>query len=382
MEELNITDDIIDSFSKLLKDFLHDLSGTFPEIKQTIEKNEILNKLSNTEEETKKEIKPLIKYCCSVYPSRFFDILYKNESIFGRDDINADINCFFLPNIDFKDLWPLIIDMEETKEAIWKYLQLILFTCSQCVDGLDSFGDTAKMFEAIGENDLLEKLTSTIENMNEIFDMSENMNYSENDISVNIPDANDLHSHLKNLLDGNLGKLAHEIAEETAEELQQDMSDSKTVGDVFQKLMKNPNKLLNMIKKVGTKLDEKIKSGEIKESDLMKEASEMMQKMKNMPGMGGMDKILSQMGVPMGKNKINFNAMQTRMKTNIRQASQRERMLRKLEENRKKKEMMSMQNEKNTNSVDYLQTSFGDGEMQKSKRKKKKKKKKKNKKKN
>ena len=128
-----------------------------------------------------------------------------------------------LKEIDFKDLWPLIIDMEETKEAIWKYLQLILFTCSQCVDGLDSFGDTAKMFEAIGENDLLEKLTSTIENMNEIFDMSENMNYSENDISVNIPDANDLHSHLKNLLDGNLGKLAHEIAEETAEELQQDM---------------------------------------------------------------------------------------------------------------------------------------------------------------
>ena len=36
-----------------------------------------------------------------------------------------------------------------------------------------------------------------------------------------------------------------------------------------------------MVKNVGSKLDEKLKSGEIKESELMKEASELMEKMKN-----------------------------------------------------------------------------------------------------
>ena len=41
---------------------------------------------------------------------------------------------------------------------------------------------------------------------------------------------------------------------------------------------------MNMVKKVGSKLDSKLKSGEIKESELMEEASQLMEKMKNMPG--------------------------------------------------------------------------------------------------
>ena len=186
---------------------------------------------------------------------------------------------------------------------------------------------------------------------------------------------------LKGILEGSLGKLAHEIAEETAQELHNDMSGSETVGDIFQKLMKNPQKLLNMIKKVGNKLDEKLKSGEIKESELMKEASELMEKMKKMPGMGGMDKILSKMGVPGGKN-INFNAMQSKMKSNIKAATQRERMLKKLEERRKQK----LKLEKNMNDkspIEFVHSSFGEG-MEKSKRseRNKKRRKKKNKNKN
>ena len=38
---------------------------------------------------------------------------------------------------------------------------------------------------------------------------------------------------------------------------------------------------MGMVKKVGSKLDEKLKSGEINESELMKEASDLMKKMKN-----------------------------------------------------------------------------------------------------
>ena len=380
--EYMFTDEILQSFSKLLFDFINDIITTFPEKKETILNNTDLNAIYS--KHSNQEIdKKILEYCCDVYPSRFFDILYKNEDIFQ----NNETTCYFLPELDFKDLWKLAENMNDTKNAIWKYLQLILFMCSQCIDGLDSFGDTAKMFEAINENDLLDKLKETIDGMTEMFDISENFDFSKNDVSLNMPDAYDIHSHLKGLLDGNLGKLAHEIAEETANDLQRDMSDSSTVGDVFQKLMKNPNKLINMIKKVSSKLDEKIKSGEIKESELMKEASELMEKMKNMPGMGGMDQILSKMGVPTGKNKINFGAMQSRMKTNVKQATQRERMLRKLEANRKKKieEQLKLQaNNLNKEHIEYEQKVFkGEGEMEKSVRnKKRKKKKKKNKNKN
>ena len=47
----------------------------------------------------------------------------------------------------------------------------------------------------------------------------------------------------------------------------------------FKKLFKNPGKLMNLVKSVGNKLDTKIKSGDIKESELMREASDIMEKM-------------------------------------------------------------------------------------------------------
>ena len=89
-------------------------------------------------------------------------------------------NCYFLPELNFKELWELAEGMDDTKNAIWKYLQLILFICSQSVEGVESFGDTAKMFEAINENDLLNKLKETIGGMSEMFDISENFDFNEN----------------------------------------------------------------------------------------------------------------------------------------------------------------------------------------------------------
>ena len=104
---------------------------------------------------------------------------------------------------------------------------------------------------------------------------------------------------------------------------------------------------MSMVKSVGQKLDTKLKSGEIKESELMKEASELMEKMKNMPGMKNMNNILNKMGLPIGKNngKINMNAFQSQMKKNIRHATQKERMLKKLEKRRQlAKEQTAMNN--------------------------------------
>ena len=42
--------------------------------------------------------------------------------------------------------------------------------------------------------------------------------------------------------------------------------------------------MMDLVKNVGSKLDNKIKSGDIKESELMQEATELMSKMKDMPG--------------------------------------------------------------------------------------------------
>ena len=371
-----MSESIPEEFSKIIKDFYRDILTTFPECKEKLGETDI-NFLTGDG-----DCLILYLYCKKVYPERFFDILYQNVEIFKDDDINTK----FLPNIEFKNLWKEDIS-DKTRDVIWKYLQLVLFSVSKGLDTDESFGDTAKLFEAINEEDLKGKLEQTMKDMGEMFkDTSNNMfsGLSGEDMSginmEDMPNPEDMQDHINGLLGGKLGRLAHEIAEETADELNVDMDDATNVSDVFQKLFKNPGKLMSMVKKVGSKLDTKIKSGEIKESELMKEASELMEKMKNMPGMKNMDKILQQMGLPTGgkNSKVNMGAFQSQMKSNIGKAQQKERMLRKLEERRKEREL-------NQNKQQYTTSCWGENEnVEKTtrngnnKKKKKKKKKKKN----
>ena len=328
-----------------MKDFYKDILTSFPEYKDKLGPNEI----SFLTDEDDGFI--LFSYCKKIYPERFFDVLYKNVDIFENNEINTK----FLPNIEFKDIWKEDIS-DKTREVIWKYLQLVLFSVTQNIDNSESFGDTAKLFEAIDEDELKKKLEETMEHMNDIFkDISGDFKIPEGvDLSginmEDMPDAEKMHGHINGLLGGKLGRLAQEIAEETAKDLDVDMDDASNVSDVFQKLFKNPGKLMGMVKKVGSKLDSKIKSGEIKESELMKEASEIMEKMKNMPGMKNMDKILQQMGLPTGgkNSKVNMGAFQSKMKSNIGKAKQRERMLKKLEERKRMREQQNKINSQYT----------------------------------
>jgi len=323
-----------EQFVKIMNDFLTDILNTFPEYKNNLSDCEISilnNDLSNND---------LFEYCCAIYPSRFFDILYKNEEMFN----DPNINTCFLPDMDFKYFFAENIT-EQTKETIWKYLQIVLFTVSNKLTEADSFGDTAKLFEAIDEDELKNKMEDTMKEMMDMFDLSKNnMNFDNIDFSNNnfkdmpMPNPEELNEHINELLNGKLGCLAGEIAKETAEELNIDMNNTKDVKDVFEKLFKNPGKLLNMVKKVGKKLDEKLKSGEIKESELMEEASELMKKMKSMPGVKNMEQIFSKMGMPTGKNsKMNMSAMQANLHRNIKLSKQKERLREKLKKRQEKK---------------------------------------------
>jgi len=90
---------------------------------------------------------------------------------------------------------------------------------------------------------------------------------------------------MNEMMNGKLGKIAKELAEETVTSLNIDVNDSKGVTEVMSKMIGSPAAMMEMVKNVGSKLDDKIKSGEIKESELLEEALSMMQKMKDIPGM-------------------------------------------------------------------------------------------------
>jgi hypothetical protein len=337
-------------FSKVIKDFIGDLKTTFPEYLPLINKwwkpSSHFDYIEEEEERTKailkseqKSIKLLFDFCQKKIPPRFFDILYQNEEMFKED---SEFDTEFLPHIHFKNLWQCEIT-QKTRETIWKYLQLIMFSIVGSLDNKDAFGDTAKLFEAINEEEFKSKLEETLTHIQGLFDISGNFTEHsegtpESGINMeNMPNAEEIHDHITGMLDGKLGQLAREIAEETASNLNLDMENVSDMKDVFQKLIKNPTKLMGLVKTVGDKLDARIKSGELKESELISEATEMMNKMKNMPGMGNIQSMLSKMGLGGMGGKLNTGAMQAQLNKNMKMAQTKERIRAKAEANLKAK---------------------------------------------
>ena len=363
MEDKSQVVEIPDEFRKIIKDLVRDILITFPEYRGKLNEH-IVNIVTynDTDEEDvtetmNKSTRQVFDYCKTVFPERFFDILYQNVDIFTNPDINTE----FLPDISFGELWNADIS-EKTKETIWKYLQLLLFTVITSVNNDTSFGDTAKLFEAIDESELKSKLEDTMKHMHEMFNMSElNAEDSTCDASgvnmENLPNPEEIHQHISGMLDGKLGSLAREIAAETAEDFNMDMDAPANVNDVFEKLFKNPGRLMGLVQNVGKKLDTKLKSGELKESELIEEAQELMKKMKDMPGLGNFQEMMGKMN---GGGKVNMNAMNAKMAQNLRQAKMKERMQDKL---RKKQEEQLAVPPKELDPSEMEHTKFSTGDV-------------------
>ena len=95
-----------------------------------------------------------------------------------------------------------------------------------------------------------------------------------------------IHEHLKGLFDGKIGKLAKELAEEIQGNLS-NMVDGENVSspeDVIKNMMKKSKKMMNIIKMIGDKIKHKMDGGDISKDELMGEASELFNKMKEMGG--------------------------------------------------------------------------------------------------
>jgi hypothetical protein len=350
---------MLEELSNIVYEFVRDLLHTFPEYEEKLHEslyviyhNGSLKTISqelNPEhyEAVQKATQELMEYFNHVYPERFFDILYENGDIFTQTEVNTE----FLPGIDFRVIWNDNIS-DRTRQTLWKYLQLILFNILSNISNKDTFKETADMFNAINEDELKQKIEDTITNMRELFETqtqqseqdgndgnNENNveNNGETNTNMNFPQPEDIHKHISSMMEGKLGTLAKEIAEETARDLNLDPENLHSMNDVFKTLMKNPSKLMNMVKTVSTKLDQKLKSGDVKESELLAEATDMMKRMKSMPGMDNIHKMIGKMSTGMagngGKGGVHMNAISAQLQQSMRIAQQRERMKSKSSQN-------------------------------------------------
>lgn len=360
-------DIIPEEFSKIIKDFIGDLKTTFPEYVTFINKwwsdIDSFNYIEDEEERNKmyteslsKSVRLLYDFCKIKFPPRIFDILYQNEEMFKE---TSEIDTEFLPKIHFKNLWQCDIS-EKTRTTIWKYLQLIMFAVIGSLDKKESFGDTAKLFENINQDEFKNKLEETLSHMQGLFEPNVNETESENlGEGINIPDAQQLHDHITGMLDGKLGKLAREIAEETAADLNDNFENATDMKDIFQNIVKNPSKMMGLVKSVSEKLDTKIKSGELKESEIIAEATNIMNQMKGMPGMDNIQSMLSTMGLGNLGNlgnlggKVNTGAMEVQLNNKMKIAKMKERIRTKAEANAKSKmeQQIAMVSQQNQSSI-------------------------------
>tara|TARA_Y100000389_G_C17451908_1_gene515445 strand:+ start:641 stop:1993 length:1353 start_codon:yes stop_codon:yes gene_type:complete len=349
------------NFVTLINDFTNDLITTFPE------HSNILKRWTNSEL-TDSEQKVLFNYCTKTYPERFFDILYQNEEIFEEE---KNINTCFLPQVDFAILFKTEDISETTKKAMWKYLQLVLFTVLGEIKDKKDFGDTMNIFDGIEEEDLQAKMKDTMSSITDFFkNVEENVNNNETEDNTDnsedntdkteefknmfessgnmddfkekmkekikgMPSMQKLQEHLSSLFDGKIGKLAKEMAEEIADDFkdilgnENEQGDIKGTQDILKKLMKDPKKITNLMKTVGSKLDSKMKSGEISKDELMKEAGDLMGKMKDMGGDTEFNNIFKNLAKNMGglgKNmKMDTNALKRMTERNTKIEKMKER---------------------------------------------------------
>ena len=275
----------------VLKEFIDDLTLTFPEFKDKLEEYKELN------------VTQFSKLCGTVYAENFFDILYKKDEIFSKDD-----TCY-LPGIKFSDVWKMDIS-ETTRNSIWKYLQLIMFSIISKSDDNSSFMENIENFDNLNMDELSSQIEETINNMS----------------GENLPQADKVNDAMKGILGGKLGTLAKEIVDESNANIETE--------EDLNGLLKDPTKLMSLVKDVGDRLDSKIKNGNINESELMSEATELLGKMNDIPGFGSIKEMMHNMGMNM-KN-MNTSASENKMKQTQQKNKTKERLQKKLKKKDKK----------------------------------------------
>ena len=138
-------------FKKIVSDFVTDIATVFPEHGEACAAVHGMDTAA------------VFDHCKRTYAPQFFNILYRNDTVLFAEPIEL------LPGLNFKALWETPDVSDATKEAIWKYLQLVMFSVVSDLSDTSTFGDAAKLFEAIDESVLKSKLGEVMQQMQDMF---------------------------------------------------------------------------------------------------------------------------------------------------------------------------------------------------------------------
>lgn len=313
----------LDYFNYYLKEFLNELIMKFPECKGNV----LQNYRSLLEgKDDKNDL--YAKYYYTKINNYLIAIAKKDVTIFNNPGI------IFIQGVDFHNIWNHSLNNDESRVVIWKYLQLLMIlgrkiipdhkeivellqkvggevnipakvqqTLSQISEeekesessgGFD-LGNIMNMASSLGGlggggkgglggldiNDMVKNLTETLGNLptpDQFESFNENTEGGENSENTNSEESTNNTSTTPNIGTGLFSELAEEMSQVfDFDELEKD-GEPKNVGEAFQKFMSgnNPAKMMNMVNKFGSKLQNDISSGKINQQDLLKETLGMM----------------------------------------------------------------------------------------------------------
>lgn len=282
MEEItNESNNSLISFNNLIIDFLNDLLSTFPEYEVNIKQN--LDKIK-INIETKDYIKLFMK---NIKPY-ILDISNKKKEVFTNQIV-------LIENIDFEKLFNSDITIN-TENAIWKYIHSLYLLGNNIISSGKTDMDNVLNFLKDGGDKSLTELSHQAQGLLNVIKHLEEK-----------PTANDVEPQLDNLFgDSKIGELAQELAGEMNIAdlgLTEDMNENP--GKLLESLMSGDNSqnLMSMIQTVGSKIQNKISTGEVNEQQLLNEAQNMMGSLGNNDLLSGLMKNMGGMGNPPKQNK-------------------------------------------------------------------------------
>jgi hypothetical protein len=312
------------TFAKVYVQFLAEMGLTFPEIEKKCDKA-----MKTNFKDFKKSITPILH-----------QIATRDESIF------TDAGVLIAPHVVMtKKLWK---DAgKDTHKAIWDFLSTLTLlatyeekNATNTVDDNDM--DFSKFFDISGADVDLKKMFSSLgeqfsgKSFSSFFDGIKEAAESFSDKFADISGGMPMPNIPERLFKGHIAKIAADLANEFKPEdfgLSPDLLNSKDTSATFDYLQqiftKNPELLMRGAKKIAQRIQDKLKKGEVRREDLIREAQELMKEFENNPMF---KEIFEQLGSQLkgmgGDNGPNSDSERRRIV--------QERLRKKMEEKKKK----------------------------------------------
>lgn len=336
-----------------------------------------------------RQIDGLMRYCKPLLMPHYMSIIFNDVQLFSP---HATHSTRFLPGIDFRDIWFDAGTTQHSREALWKHLTMLTSIAmqwkaeeQQAGAGADAGGLDMDMMQCVDPAMLEAKLQEIQGMLMQAFggaeeaaavagagsssssgaaakprkrggrgrdDEDDEEDEEEDEELENLLgkrgrksnvaslfDPERIMEHLRGMTQGKLGSLAAEFCEEAQHEF--GLGDLRSTSlpkaeaarkmkELFESIFRQPAKMAELVKRMQTRIQTKIDSGELSQSEMIQEAQGMMQKMGDIPGL---DKLFKGMGMGGAGGKMDLKATQAALQRKARTQERIDRMKARAEHN-------------------------------------------------